>query len=710
MAAVCQQQFGYGQNASAGMLDLGGVILSAGETVTVTSTSGFVRFGYTTGGMYNYSFHASPYTFTAPTNGPFDLITYNVDAANALTWSGTAGMSCTYLVPQPAISGVSPSNGLISGGTSVTISGTGFTNASAVTFGVSPASYTVVSDTVITATAPAHAAGQVDVSVTTPGGSNTSNHAFTYVAPPAVTYAFSPAAGALPQAMVGEEYSQTISASGGSGNLTYHIASGSLPQGLSLNPSTGEIAGRVDASVAPGTFAFTVEVADGNASTGTASYTLLLAPRAVSVTNQSVSVPVGSTPPNINLGRGATGGPFNSAEVTFVEPPSAGRVEIVRGEFASVAPVAPTGWYLKFTPNKDYNGQARVGFRLTSVLGVSNTGVVTYTLMADAAKVASETDFLVRNFVRTRQNLIASTIRVPGLLERRQIMSSTEPVTLDLSPSGQGLTAHVSTSLSQMNAAASQGEAGAEPQPFNVWVDATFLAHNDKDVNGSRWGSFGLFSLGADYLVSDKALVGLSFHYDHMTDPTDADAELKGNGWLAGPYASLEIGKGVFWNASILYGGSDNSFDGRFWDGDFTSKRWLADTSIVGQWMLDQDTVLTPKLRALYFSETVDDYSIHDANANRIGIKGFDQEQLRISLGAEIARNFTLENEATLTPKVGVTGGYSALDGSGSFASVSAGLSLQASNMWTLDSAILFNVEGDGGKSAGARIGARRAF
>jgi hypothetical protein len=56
----------------------------------------------------------------------------------------------------------------------VTITGTGFTGATAVLFGNgAPATgFTVVSDTEITATSPAHAAGMVNLKVTTAGGSS----------------------------------------------------------------------------------------------------------------------------------------------------------------------------------------------------------------------------------------------------------------------------------------------------------------------------------------------------------------------------------------------------------------------------------------------------------------------------------------------------------------------------------------------------------
>jgi IPT/TIG domain len=93
--------------------------------------------------------------------------------------------------PAPAVTGVSPASGPTAGGNTVTITGTGFTNASAVSFGPAAAtSFTVSSDTQITATAPPGAAGAVDVLVTVPAtGSSTSSAAdqYTYLAPVCTT-------------------------------------------------------------------------------------------------------------------------------------------------------------------------------------------------------------------------------------------------------------------------------------------------------------------------------------------------------------------------------------------------------------------------------------------------------------------------------------------------------------------------------------------
>jgi hypothetical protein len=76
-------------------------------------------------------------------------------------------------VAAPAVTELSPVTGPAAGGTTVTINGTGFTGATKVSFGPDAATgVTVVSATQITAASPAHAAGQVNVKVTTPAGTS----------------------------------------------------------------------------------------------------------------------------------------------------------------------------------------------------------------------------------------------------------------------------------------------------------------------------------------------------------------------------------------------------------------------------------------------------------------------------------------------------------------------------------------------------------
>ncbi len=76
--------------------------------------------------------------------------------------------------PAPVVTSVSPPSGPTSGGTSVSITGAGFSSASAVHFGSYAAqSFSVSSDTLITAVTPAvPEGGEVAVSVTTPNGTS----------------------------------------------------------------------------------------------------------------------------------------------------------------------------------------------------------------------------------------------------------------------------------------------------------------------------------------------------------------------------------------------------------------------------------------------------------------------------------------------------------------------------------------------------------
>ena len=84
----------------------------------------------------------------------------------------------------PTITSVSPSSGSTSGGTAITITGTGFANGAAVKVGgTSATSVVVVNSTSITATTPAGTAGPQDVVVTnTDAGTVTSTGGFTYTA------------------------------------------------------------------------------------------------------------------------------------------------------------------------------------------------------------------------------------------------------------------------------------------------------------------------------------------------------------------------------------------------------------------------------------------------------------------------------------------------------------------------------------------------
>jgi IPT/TIG domain len=88
-------------------------------------------------------------------------------------WSNQAGACVQRQLQLPAVTKLKPKNGHTTGGTTVTITGTGFTAGAVVRFGAMPASeVTVGSATSITAVSPPGSIGSVDVTVTTAAGTS----------------------------------------------------------------------------------------------------------------------------------------------------------------------------------------------------------------------------------------------------------------------------------------------------------------------------------------------------------------------------------------------------------------------------------------------------------------------------------------------------------------------------------------------------------
>lgn len=111
--------------------------------------------------------------------------------STTVTWTtsrAAGGMLITFTEAAPTVTAVSPSSGSTAGGTSVTVTGTGFGDSTGVKFGTNPATgIVIVSDTSLTCASPAGSAGTVDVTVTAPGGTSATGASdqFTYNAPAA---------------------------------------------------------------------------------------------------------------------------------------------------------------------------------------------------------------------------------------------------------------------------------------------------------------------------------------------------------------------------------------------------------------------------------------------------------------------------------------------------------------------------------------------
>ena len=94
------------------------------------------------------------------------------------------------------------------------------------------------------------------------------SHDYTLTIGAGCTVTISLKPGTIPGGTVGTAYTQMISASGGMAPYTFTITAGSLPPGLTLNPSTGVISGT---PATAGPYSFTVTASDANKCTGAGS-------------------------------------------------------------------------------------------------------------------------------------------------------------------------------------------------------------------------------------------------------------------------------------------------------------------------------------------------------------------------------------------------------------------------------------------------------
>ncbi len=222
-------------------------------------------------------------TGTPTTYGTFNFTAQVVDSTG--TAAGTTTASCSIVISPPAIT--------LACATSTGQVGVAYSSALVATGGVPPYTFSITSGSLppgltlnpstgaITGTPTTYGTfnftAKVVDSTGTAAGTTTANCSIV-ISPPAITLACATSTG-----QVGVAYSSALVATGGVPPYTFSITSGSLPPGLSLNPSTGAITGT---PTTYGTFNFTAKVIDSTgtaAGTTTANCSIVISPPAITL-------------------------------------------------------------------------------------------------------------------------------------------------------------------------------------------------------------------------------------------------------------------------------------------------------------------------------------------------------------------------------------------------------------------------------------------
>ncbi|MCX6023782.1 MAG: putative Ig domain-containing protein, partial [Chloroflexi bacterium] len=279
------------------------------------------------------------------------------------------------LVAAPTVTGVSPAHGAPAGGTSVTVAGTDFTGATAVTFGAAAAaSFTVNSATQITAVSPA-GAGTAHIAVTTPAGASAASAAdqFTYNVAPVIT---STASATFAVGTVG---SFAVTATGFPAPAL--SLAGTLPSGVSFTPATGALSG-TPAAGSGGNFALTLTASNGIDANATQSFTLTVNQAPAITSGVSVAFTAGAEG---SFSVTATGFPAPTFSHTGALP-SGVTLNAATGALSGTPAMGSAGTYpITITASNGVGTAATQSFTLT--VGVGNS--------APAITSASSTTFAV---------------------------------------------------------------------------------------------------------------------------------------------------------------------------------------------------------------------------------------------------------------------------------------------------------------------------
>jgi large repetitive protein len=344
-----------------------------GQTVTITGTgfsaanpTGAVSFGATTA---TYTINSNTQiTATSPANaaGTYDVTVTTVGGTSATS----AADQYTY-VAAPTVTSVSPTAGPTGGGTTVTITGTGFSAApgtGGVRFGAANATYTINSNTQITATSPANSAGTYDITVITPGGTSATSAAdqFTYVNAPTVT-SVSPTSGPTAGGQTVTITGTGFAAAPGTGAVQFGAATATY----TINSNT-QITATSPANAA-GTYDVRVTTVGGTSATSASDqYTYVAPPVASSQTYGSiVAYNTGANlTTNIDLSLYITGGgtPTNYA-VGSATTAQGGSVSVNSSGIATYTP--PVGFR---------NANDSFTYTATNIGGTSAPATVTVTI------------------------------------------------------------------------------------------------------------------------------------------------------------------------------------------------------------------------------------------------------------------------------------------------------------------------------------------
>ncbi|MFT4279352.1 MAG: IPT/TIG domain-containing protein [Rhodopseudomonas sp.] len=660
---------------------------AGGTSVTITGTnlSGVtaVTVGGATATLGTNTATSIVITTPAGTAGARDVVV--TTAGGAATSTG----GFTYIAAA-TVTAITPAVGPTSGGTFVTISGTNLTGATAVTIGGAAATgVTVVNATTITATTPAHAAGTVDVVVTTPGGTGTGTGLYSYVSSPTVSSispASGPSAGGTSVTITGSNFTGATAVSfGGAAATAFSVTSATTI--TATTPAHG--AGAVDVTVTTpsgsstgaGLFSYIVS----------ATTTTLASSRNPSEANQPVSftatvtasggTPTGTvtfTDGGVAIGSVALSGgtaTFTTSSLTV------GTHTIVAAFAANASFSASTSSPLLQAVNTPQDSLKLRAMQIIASKTVAQTSGAAISSAIDSAisegfndggeLITPSSTGLRFNFTddlsqsRAGSRDIAAESRWPRAGVRDDAAGGQAIGFGNGAPAGFGrgrsrfddTFAAMGSSVGTPGITKAPAKMPTEPRDWLMWAEvrgAGIGQWNASNTGSVLTGNQVNALIGLTRKPSPDFLIGIVGGYETFDYKSDAlNGRLKGDGWTIGSYAAWRSAAGLRFDIAGAYSGLgyDGSAGAAF--GSFDGQRWLLSGGITGATEAFGFAIEpSAKIYALWERQNAYVDSLGTQQAQREFFTG------RASAGLKLSYPWHYSSSVTLAPYAGVFGDY----------------------------------------------------
>ena len=293
-----------------------------------------------------------------PTATGTSSFTVKVTDANSQSATQAIGITISAGVSAPI---TAPPAGVVGAAYTDTLTATGGTtpytwslNAGTLPAGLSLSSAGVLSGTPTTAGSYPFTVNVIDAN------NGIATASITLVVTNALTLTF----GTPPGGVVGTAYTDTLTAAGGTTPYTWSVSAGTLPAGITLNASTGVLAGTPTAG---GTSSFTVKVTDANSKTATQATSITVLAGALSIVQ---SANVATTTPGSTVSytiKVTNSGQIALTGATFTDPLSG-----VLDDASYNTNAAATAGTVSFaSPNLTWTGNLAIGASATITFSVT---------------------------------------------------------------------------------------------------------------------------------------------------------------------------------------------------------------------------------------------------------------------------------------------------------------------------------------------------